>query len=414
MAADHLSGYFGGTISFDEARMDEVLSALNLLVSRDAKIIAGHATVRGGQATLPFGLKDSGAAASLAGLLGSGTSVDELKGVFEGCEVKCHPLKPSVANRKHLELAKELESLTDVLPFSMADIAPKPQAQAAPDQEGKAGEGEREATAQGAKADPFAGLIGLDDQVRSFRELACTVAAYGRGALESMNVVLTGDPGVGKSSVAQAFAAYAKREGLVSGPFHQVSAENLIARYAGQTPSLVRDQWARARGGVFLLDEAYRLSQDSGGFGREALNTLNELMERDRDTLVICAGYRKEMADFMDQNPGLAQRFAFHIDFPSYDDETLALIFAGFARKKGFELDHALAEALPHAMRALKRDPHFANGRSARNLFDRCVIKQACYCGSGKTLGKDALDLALAELTEAAPSSPARHVGFLS
>lgn len=410
MAADHLGGYFGGTISFDEARMDEVLSALNLLVSRDAKIIAGHATVRGGQATLPFGLKDSGAAASLAGLLGSGTSVDELKGVFEGCEIKCHPLKPSVANRKHLELAKELESLTDVLPFSMADIAPKPALAAGP---GKTGEGERNAAAQDAKADPFAGLIGLDDQVRSFRELATAVATYGRSALESMNVVLTGDPGVGKSSVAQAFAAYAKREGLVAGPFHQVSAENLIARYAGQTPSLVREQWSRARGGIFLLDEAYRLSQDSGGYGREALNTLNEFMERDRDTLVICAGYRKEMADFMDHNPGLAQRFAFHIDFPSYDDETLGQIFAGFARRKGFELDRELVEALPQAMRALKRDPHFANGRSARNLFDRCIIKQACYCGGGMTVGKEALDLALAELTEPKPASPGKHIGFL-
>ena len=414
MAAEHLSGYFGGTISFDEARMDEVLSALNLLVSRDAKIIAGHATVRGGQATLPFGLKDSGAASSLAGLLNCGTSVDELKGVFEGCEVKCHPLKPSVANAKHLELAKELESLTDVLPFSMADIAPKSPAQAGSGSEDKAGEGGRNTAAADAKDDPFAGLIGLDDQVRSFRELATTVTAYGRGALESTNVVLTGNPGVGKSSVSQAFAAFAKRGGLVSGPFHQVSAENLIARYAGQTPSLVRDQWTRARGGVFLLDEAYRLSQDSGGFGREALNTLNELMERDRETLVICAGYRGEMAEFMKENPGLAHRFAFHIDLPSYDDETLSEIFAGFAQKKGFELDRALVEALPGAMRSLKRDPHFANGRSARNLFDRCVIKQACYCGGGKTLGKEALDLALEELTEATPASTARHIGFLN
>lgn len=414
MAADHLSGYFGGTISFDESHMDEVLSALNLLVSRDAKIIAGRVSVSGTTATLPFGLKNAGPASGLAGLIGPAVSIDELKGVFEGCEVKCYPLKPSVANRKHLELAKELESLSDALPFSMADIAPKPAARAGSDLEGKAGEDERDAAARDAQADPFAGLIGLDDQVRAFRELACAVAEYGRGALESMNVVLTGEPGVGKSSVAQAFAAFAKREGLVSGPFHQVSAENLIARYAGQTPSLVREQWSRARGGIFLLDEAYRLSQDSGGYGREALNTLNELMERDRDTLVICAGYRKEMADFMDHNPGLAQRFAFHIDFPSYDDDTLAQIFECFARAKGFAIADEVREALPQAMRSLKSDPHFANGRSARNLFDRCVIKQACYCGGGKEVGREALGLALAEMVDPASANPVKRIGFLS
>lgn len=399
MATEHLSGYFGGTISFDEKHMNEVVSALNLLVSRNAKIIVGRTNVKGGKATLPFGLKIG--SSGLFAIDEGNVSVNDLKLVFEGCEVVCQPLKPSTANRKHLELAKELEALTDVMPFSLADIA------AIPDTAADQADASR-------KADPFAGLIGLDAQVLTFRELATTVSEYGRGALESLNVILTGDPGVGKSSVAQAFATFAKQNGLVSGPFHQASAENLIARYAGQTPSLVKEQWNRARGGIFLLDEAYRLSQDTSGYGREALNTLNELMERDRDTLVICAGYRKEMAEFVDQNPGLAQRFAFRIDFPSYDDDTLIEIFQGFARNKGFDVADEARELLPEAMRTLKRDAHFANGRSVRNLFDRCVIKQACYCGGGKTVTKQALDLAIEGFAGGSPAANNKPIGFLA
>ena len=397
MAAD----YFGGTISFATDRYGQVLSALNLLVSRDAKIIVGTSSEKGGIATLPFGLKNS--KVGMLSLLGDGegASLDELKQVFEGCDVKFQPLKPSVANVKHLELACELESREGAEPFCLADIAPSRTA----------------GTARGAKAqgegDPFAGFIGLDGQIRTFREIAATVKAYGRHSLECLNVVLTGDPGTGKSSLAQAFARFAKTEGLVGGPFHQASAENLIAKYAGQTPSLVREQWARARGGIFLLDEAYRLSQDTGGYGREALSTLNELMERDRDTLVICAGYRKEMTQFMDANPGLAHRFAFYVDFPSYDDEALREIFLRFAVSKGFEVEAAASEALPEAFRLLRRDEHFANGRSARKLFDKCVIKQACYCGGGWTIRAEALEAALAEELAGSTETATRPIGFI-
>lgn len=415
MKANHLHGYFGGTISFEESRMEEVVRALNLLGRRKAKIIVGHSTVKSGMATLPFGLKEQ--SSGLLSLEGEGISVDELRTIFEGCDLKCYPLKPSVSNGKHLELAQELEDLNEMPSFSLADIAPK---HGTPDSaspcalspstannsncKGHAGAGEED-------TDPFAGLIGLDEQVGIFKSIATAVKEYGRDSLASLNMVLTGEPGVGKSSAAQAFARYAKREGLVKGSLRQMSAENLIARYAGQTPSLVKEQWQRARGGIFLLDEAYRLSQDSGGYGQEALNTLNELMERDKETLVICAGYRKEMANFLDRNPGLTQRFAFHVDFPSYSDETLAKIFVELARTRSFAIEAAAEQALPEAVRTLKREPHFANGRSMRNLVDRCIIKQACCCKGGRTITEQALRLALAESRESSPAAGGR-IGF--
>lgn len=412
MTAEHLRGYFSGTISFKEKDLDDIVAALNFLVSRNAKLVVGRSTLNDDMITLAFGFKEDDNASPLLSLFDGGATIGDVKSVFEGCDLKCQPLKPSVGNRAHLALAKELEALTEVMPFSAADIMPKRPRSASHGGGGAAGDTHAGGSAAGAD-DHFAGLIGLDEQVRTFRELATTVSEYGRGTLENLNVVLTGDPGVGKSSVAQAFARYAKQQGLVTGPFRQVSAENLIAKYAGQTPTLVKDQWMRARGGVFLLDEAYRLSQDTGGYGREAINTLNELMERDRDTLVICAGYRKEMADFLAQNPGLAQRFGFRIDFPSYDEDVLLEIFLNFARNKGFDVSEDARKLLPEAMRALKRDPHFANGRSVRNLFDRCIIKQACYRGGGKVLSKEALELAMTDLA-LAPAASAKRVGFLS
>ena len=389
-----MANYFGGTIAFKPECSEQVLSALNLVIARNAKLVVGRSNLEDGMAVLPFGLKEE-SGSGLRLLEDAGLSINEFKDMMDGCDLKCFALKPSVSNSGHLKLVNELESLQNAMPLSMADISPKKNG-------GSSG--------TGSKDDPFSGFVGLDEQIRVFRDLADTVREYGRDALEGLNVVLTGDPGTGKSSVAQAFASYARKEGLVAGPFRQVSAENLIAKYAGQTPSLVRDQWNKARGGVFLLDEAYRLSQDTGGYGREAINTLNELMERDRDTLVICAGYRKEMEAFMEENPGLTHRFSFYVDFPRYDEQTLSLIFEELAQKKGFTIEESIRHELPSAFRRLQDDPHFANGRSARKLLDKCIIKQACYGGGGRTISDEAFHLALAEDCPVTRSKP---IGFV-
>ncbi|MBQ3105863.1 MAG: AAA family ATPase [Eggerthellaceae bacterium] len=408
------SSYFGGTISFKPEHSEQVLSALNLMIARRAKLIVGRSSMEGGLTVLPFGIKEE-ASLGMQLLESSSMSIGEFKDMLRGCDLKCVPLKPSVENHQHLKLASELEALDIAPALSMTDIEPKASARKAGQDAVFANIGvpagiDATAADSSRARDPFADFIGLEKQVSVFRDLAETIRAYGRNAIEGLNVVLTGDPGTGKSSVAQAFASYARRENLVKGPFRQVSAENLIAKYAGQTPSLVREQWNRAHGGVFLLDEAYRLSQDTGGYGREAINTLNELMERDRDTLVICAGYRKEMIDFMDENPGLTHRFSFHVDFPRYGEDTLARIFGILADKRGFHLDEPVLDQLPAAFSLLKGDPHFANGRSARKLLDKCIIKQACYCGGGRTITQEALRLAL---EEERPTSHGASIGFV-
>ncbi len=398
--------YFGGTISYELEKAEEVLAALNLLVAQDARIVLGKARESKGRATLPFGFKECG---GLSMLSDGGLRVADFKKVLEGCDLTCVPLEPSVANAQHLALAKEIEAIDEAVPFSLADVS----ALAAAAGAGAAHAADAAGHA-GLAADPFEGFVGLDAQIGVFRDIACALSAYGNGVLESRNIVLTGEPGTGKSSVAKAFAQFAKREGVVSGPFRQVSAENLIAKYAGQTPSLVKDQWARARGGIFFLDEAYRLSSDSGGYGLEAIHALNELMERDRDTLVICAGYRREMAAFLEANPGLAHRFAFYVDFPGYDEEVLASIFRGFAEAKGFKVSEGALSELPFMFASLKKGERFANARSARKLFDKSVIEQACRFGGGWEISAEALRAAFARESASLASEKSSPVGFCS
>ena len=88
---------------------------------------------------------------------------------------------------------------------------------------------------------------------------------------------------------------------------------------------------------MLFIDEAYSLArgtknQENDAYGAEAIDTLLKAMEDNRDQLVvIAAGYREPMQQFLNSNPGLRSRFTRYIDFPDYSPDELLRIFENLA-----------------------------------------------------------------------------------
>jgi Cdc6-like AAA superfamily ATPase len=133
-----------------------------------------------------------------------------------------------------------------------------------------------------------------------------------------------------------------------------------------------------AKGSVLFIDEAYSLVEEHNSFGNEAINTIVQEMENNReDIIVIFAGYPKEMEGFLNKNPGLRSRIAFHIDFEDYNSEQLYSITELIAKRAGLQLDNGVRERLLPIFDDARKNDDFGNGRFARNLFEKAKMKQA-------------------------------------
>jgi ATPase family associated with various cellular activities (AAA)/AAA lid domain len=198
----------------------------------------------------------------------------------------------------------------------------------------------------------------------------------------SRHLVFYGNPGTGKTTVARLVSQIYRTLGVLRrGHLIETDRAGLVAGYVGQTALKVREVATKALGGVLFIDEAYTLSAGGGSdFGQEAVETLLKLMEDHRDELVvIAAGYTGRMQEFLDSNPGLRSRFNKHVHFDDYGVEQLSEIFKSFCRKADFRLTPDAEVALASVFKVLtaSRDETFGNARTARNLFEATVSKQA-------------------------------------
>jgi len=198
----------------------------------------------------------------------------------------------------------------------------------------------------------------------------------------SRHLVFYGNPGTGKTTVARLVSQIYRTLGVLRrGHLVETDRAGLVAGYVGQTAIKVREAATRALGGVLFVDEAYTLTTGGAGdFGQEAVETLLKLMEDHRDELVvIVAGYTGRMQNFLDSNPGLRSRFNRHVHFDDYDERQLTSIFETFCRKADFRVTPEARSALSSVFKVLtaSRDETFGNARTARNLFEATVSKQA-------------------------------------
>jgi probable Rubsico expression protein CbbX len=159
-----------------------------------------------------------------------------------------------------------------------------------------------------------------------------------------------------------------------------VTRDDLVGQYIGHTAPKTREVLKKAMGGVLFIDEAYYLyrPENERDYGQEAIEILLQVMENNRDDLVvILAGYKDRMDTFFKSNPGMSSRIAHHIDFPDYTPEELLAIAQKMAAQMSYRFDEQALAALREYIDHRIRQPHFANARSIRNALDRARLRQA-------------------------------------
>ena len=233
-----------------------------------------------------------------------------------------------------------------------------------------------------------ADLIGLVPVKTRIKEVAALLLVHRlRKALgltssnPGLHMSFTGSPGTGKTTVALKMADILFRLGYVrKGHLITVTRDDLVGQYIGHTAPKTKEVLKRAMGGVLFIDEAYYLYKPDNerDYGSEAIEILLQVMENQREDLVIIfAGYKDRMDAFYESNPGLSSRVANHVDFPDYSPEELLIIATKMVEEQQYQLTRDSADVLLDYIKIRKEYPHFANARSVRNAIDRARMRQA-------------------------------------
>ena len=230
-------------------------------------------------------------------------------------------------------------------------------------------------------------FIGMRTVKNSIRRLAVQSmfmkqrAAMGAGKVQqmAMNFILTGNPGTGKTSIARKMGEVLQSmEILPTSRVIEASRATLVGKYMGETPKIVNNMCDKAMGGILFIDEAYTLSDGGDQYGKEAIDTLMKRMEDDRGKfVVIAAGYKDKMEEFLMMNPGLASRFTHKLHIDDYNEDELLAIFKHMAQKDSYTLSPtAEFKALDSIYKmVLNKDESWGNAREMRNLLDATIQK---------------------------------------
>ena len=230
--------------------------------------------------------------------------------------------------------------------------------------------------------DEFIGMRSVKNMIRRLAVQSMFMkqrAAMGAGKVQqlSMNFILTGNPGTGKTSVARKMGEVLQSmEILPTSRVIEASRATLVGKYMGETPRIVNSMCDKAMGGILFIDEAYTLSADNDQYGKEAIDTLMKRMEDDRGKfVVIAAGYKEQMEAFLAVNPGLASRFTHKMHIDDYNEDELLAIYKKMASKDNYQLSPEAEFKLMDLIcrMVVSKDASFGNAREMRNLLDATV-----------------------------------------
>ncbi len=251
------------------------------------------------------------------------------------------------------------------------------------------------------------GLLPVKTRIREIAALLLVEAARRQLGIQAdpppLHMSFTGNPGTGKTTVARRMAdvlhklKYIRRNHVVT-----VSRDDLVGQYIGHTAPKTKEVLKKAMGGVLFIDEAYYLyrPENERDYGQEAIEILLQVMEDNRDDLVvILAGYKDRMDTFFRSNPGMSSRIAHHIDFPDYKADELFAIANIMAAGMNYRFDPQGEAAMREYITLRMQQPRFSNARSIRNGIDRARLRMAnrLFAGRDKPLTRVDLETITAE-----------------
>jgi probable Rubsico expression protein CbbX len=245
------------------------------------------------------------------------------------------------------------------------------------------------------------GLLPVKRKVGEIASLLLVDRARQRFGLSAprpnLHMCFTGAPGTGKTTVALRMADLLRRLGyLEQGQLVHAMRDDLVGEYIGQTAPKTRRVLERAMGGILFIDEAYDLyrASDSKDYGQECVDILLQVMENERDRLVvIVAGYQDRMDEFFASNPGLSSRIAHHLDFAPYELDELIAIGRVMLDRASYYLSAGAEAAFRDYLTLRMGQPRFANARSVRNELERARLRHAHRLASDPELRRSKDDL---------------------
>ena len=231
-------------------------------------------------------------------------------------------------------------------------------------------------------------LIGLAPVKSRIREIAALLlVAKLREQVQltttrpTLHMSFTGRPGTGKTTVANRMAKMLHQLGYVrKGHLVVATRDDLVGQYVGHTAPKTKEVLKKAMGGVLFIDEAYYLyrPENDRDYGQEAIEMLLQVMENQRDDLVvILAGYQDRMEVFYQANPGFRSRIGHHLEFPDYTQDELMQIAELILSQQQYEFDEGSRAAFREYLGRRMKQPHFSNARSVRNAIDRIKLRHA-------------------------------------
>lgn len=236
------------------------------------------------------------------------------------------------------------------------------------------------------------GLVGVEELKEAMAEVIASARLNNRRAAAGLDplgrvghMCFEGEPGTGKTTAARLFGELLHAVGITTQPdVVEVTRADLIGEYIGQTAPMVRGVYDRAKGGVLFIDEAYALTPAGLlDFANEAIAELVALMEQDRSTIVIFAGYPEPMAEFIAANPGLSSRITRTVTFEPLTVDQRVEMFRALAQEHHLTLTHEAASLVRSNVEAIDSLGLTGGARLMRVLFERTCARLALRVTAG-------------------------------